>query len=166
MAGRPLRYKTVAELEAAIDAYFEQCKGHPLEVDGEPVYDKYGQPVIVDVHPPTVTGLALHLGFTSRKALLDYQGRKAFCNTITRAKARVEAYTEERLFDRDGVNGAKFSLVNNFSGWSSNPAPETSTPPANNLFTQMEASLHELSEIQPETAADAALVEDAGASGA
>lgn len=124
MAGRPLKYKTVAELEAAIDAYFEQCKGHPLEVNGEPIYDKYGQPVIVDVHPPTVTGLALHLGFASRQALLNYQGRKQFNDTIMRGKARVEAYAEERLFDRDGANGAKFSLVNNFSGWSNNPTPD------------------------------------------
>lgn len=123
MAGRPLKYKTVAELEAAIDAYFEQCKGHPLEVNGEPIYDKYGQPVIVDVHPPTVTGLALYLGFSSRQALLNYQGRKQFNDTIMRGKARVEAYAEERLFDRDGANGAKFSLVNNFSGWSNNPTP-------------------------------------------
>ena len=29
----------------------------------------------------------------------------------------VEAYTEERLFDRDGSNGAQFSLRNNFRGW-------------------------------------------------
>ncbi len=34
-----------------------------------------------------------------------------------RAKARVEMYAEERLFDKDGANGAKFSLANNFSGW-------------------------------------------------
>lgn len=38
-------------------------------------------------------------------------------NTITRAKARVEAYAEERLFDRDGTSGAQFSLRNNFKGW-------------------------------------------------
>lgn len=38
-------------------------------------------------------------------------------NTITRAKTRVEAYTEQRLFDRDGSNGAQFSLRNNFKGW-------------------------------------------------
>ena len=34
-----------------------------------------------------------------------------------RAKARVECYTEERLFDNAGANGAKFSLANNFEGW-------------------------------------------------
>ena len=40
-----------------------------------------------------------------------------FVDTITRAKARVEQYAEERLFDRDGSNGAQFSLRNNFKGW-------------------------------------------------
>ena len=39
---------------------------------------------------------------------------KEFVDTITRAKARVEQYAEERLFDRDGSNGAQFSLRNNF----------------------------------------------------
>jgi hypothetical protein len=29
----------------------------------------------------------------------------------------VEAYAESRLFDKDGANGAKFSLANNFRGW-------------------------------------------------
>ena len=38
-------------------------------------------------------------------------------NTITRAKSYIEEYTERRLFDRDGVQGAKFSLINNFKGW-------------------------------------------------
>ena len=42
---------------------------------------------------------------------------KRFVDTITRAKARVEQYAEERLFDRDGSNGAQFSLRNNFKGW-------------------------------------------------
>ena len=38
-------------------------------------------------------------------------------DTITRAKTRIEQYAEERLFDKDGANGAKFSLANNFEGW-------------------------------------------------
>ena len=67
--------------------------------------------------PPAVTGLALALGFNTRKSLLEYQGKKEFVNTITRAKSRVEEYAESRLFDRDGSNGAQFSLRNNFKGW-------------------------------------------------
>ena len=85
--------------------------------NGEQIFNKFGSPVFVDVHPPTVTGLALALGFTSRQALLNYQAKPDFVDTITRAKARVEQYAEERLFDRDGSNGAQFSLRNNFKGW-------------------------------------------------
>lgn len=116
--GRPPKYKTKKEIEQKIDHYFEECKGEVLRDDeGKVVYNKWGNPVIVNEHPPTITGLALALGFTSRQALLNYQAKAEFVDTITRAKSRVEAYTEERLFDRDGSNGAQFSLRNNFRGW-------------------------------------------------
>lgn len=109
------RYKTVEEMQAVIDQYFEGCKGEPIiGDDGQPILDKYGQPFIINAHPPTVTGLALALGFTSRQALLNYQAKKAFVDTVLRAKARIEAYAEERLFDRDGQRGAEFSLKYNF----------------------------------------------------
>lgn len=95
--GRPPMYNTKEEMQEKIDAYFESCRenGRPL----------------------TVTGLALAVGFNTRQALLNYQGKKEFVDTILRAKAVVEQYAEERLFDRDGANGAKFSLANNFAGW-------------------------------------------------
>lgn len=116
--GKPPMYKTVDEIEEKIEKYFEDCKGYPLtDSKGKQVFNKFGSPVFVDVHPPTITGLALALGFASRQALLNYQAKPEFNDTITRAKARVEQYAEERLFDRDGSNGAQFSLRNNFKGW-------------------------------------------------
>lgn len=111
-------YKHKEEIEGKIEQYFKDCEGHALtNDDGEPIYDKYGYPVIVDRRPPTVTGLALALGFTNRQSLLNYQARAEFRDIITIAKSRVEQYTEERLFDKDGANGAKFSLQCNFKGW-------------------------------------------------
>lgn len=111
-------YTSVEEIESKIEQYFENCKGYPLtDNEGNQIFNKFGLPVFIDVHPPTVTGLALALGFTSRQALLNYQAKLEFVDTITRAKARVEQYAEERLFDRDGSNGAQFSLRNNFKGW-------------------------------------------------
>jgi hypothetical protein len=116
--GRPPMYKTVEEIQEKIDKYFEECEGTVLEnSSGEVVLDKYGEPVIVGRKPLTITGLALALGFNSRQALLNYQDKPEFNDTISRAKARVERYAEERLFDKDGSNGAKFSLANNFKGW-------------------------------------------------
>lgn len=112
---RPLKYKTVNELQAAIDQYFEDCEGEPLLADdGTAIVDKHGNPIIVGAKPPTVTGLALALGFTTRQSLLNYQGRKQFLDTITRAKSRCEEYAESRLYDRDGSRGAEFSLKYNF----------------------------------------------------
>lgn len=123
---RPPKYKTVDALQAAIDAYFEDCQGKPLVDDkGNAVTDKYGEPVIVGAHPPTVTGLALALGFTNRQSLLNYQGKKQFLDTITRAKSRCEAYAESRLFDRDGARGAQFSLEHNFRWKSDDSDKET-----------------------------------------
>lgn len=116
--GRPPFYQTKEEMQEKIDAYFEGCKGKILtDSDGNPLLNKYGCPVYVEARPLTITGLALALGFNSRQALLNYQAKDEFHDTILRAKARVECYAEERLFDKDGANGAKFSLANNFDGW-------------------------------------------------
>jgi hypothetical protein len=116
--GRPWMYKSKEEMQEKIDAYFKECEGKLLvDKEGNTVFDKYGYPIYVDRKPLTVTGLALALGFNSRQALLNYQGRKEFNDTITRAKTKIEQYAEERLFDKDGANGAKFSLANNFEGW-------------------------------------------------
>lgn len=124
-AGRPPKYKTVEEMQTKIDAYFTSCEGTPLlDDEGKAVTDKYGEPVIVGAHPPTVTGLALALGFTGRQALLNYQAKPKFVDTITRAKARCEAYAEERLFDRNGTTGAQFSLKCNF-GWNDKTSIDT-----------------------------------------
>lgn len=116
--GRPPKYKSAEEIQAKIDAYFEDCKGKILrDKDGNPVVDKYGNVIMYDVRPLTITGLALALGFNTRLSLLNYQAKPEFMNTITRAKAYIEQYAEERLYDKDGANGAKFSLANNFDGW-------------------------------------------------
>lgn len=118
--GAPPRYKNVSEIEGLIDNYFKECEGEPfLNENGQPLTTEKG--AVIYKKPPkplTVTGLALALGFNSRQSLLNYQEKQEFLDTITRAKSRVEEYAEERLFDKDGANGAKFSLANNFRGWS------------------------------------------------
>lgn len=116
--GRPPAYNSPEEMQGLIDKYFEDCKGEILkDDDGNVVFNKWGSPVIINQKPPTVTGLALALGFNSRTSLLNYQDKVEFMSTVIRAKARVEEYAESRLFDKDGANGAKFSLANNFKQW-------------------------------------------------
>jgi hypothetical protein len=120
-------YETKEEIEEKIENYFKECAGIPFfDDDGKPWRTDKGYIVYeVQPKPPTVTGLALALGFTNRQSLLNYQAQPEFFDTITKAKARVEEYAEMRLFDRDGVNGAKFSLINNFKGWRDKPKDET-----------------------------------------
>lgn len=117
-AGRPPIFTSVEEMQEKIEAYFEECEGKVLEnSNGEVALDKYGEPIMVGKKPLTITGLALALGFNSRQSLLNYEGKEEFLDTIKKAKSKVEQYAEERLFDKDGANGAKFSLANNFKGW-------------------------------------------------
>lgn len=113
--GRPPKWDNVEELDKAIDKYFDDCAGHPfVQEDGSVLYGKDGLPVIVGATPPTMSGLALALGFVDRRSLLDYEGKSRFSRSIARARTKLETYAESRLYDRDGARGAEFSLKYNF----------------------------------------------------
>ena len=94
--GRPLKFKTVKELETKIQDYFNYC-------------DKYDKPY-------TITGLADFLD-TDRITLIRYQERQEFCNTIKKAKTKIEANMEERaLIGKSNFVFTMFSMKNNY-GW-------------------------------------------------
>lgn len=116
--GMTPRYKSAKQMQKVIDKYFDSCELKVmLDEEGNAITDRNGNPVYRPSRPPTVTGLALALGFTSRQALLNYQEKEEFVDTVTRAKSRCEMFAEEQLFTKEGANGAKFSLANNFEGW-------------------------------------------------
>lgn len=103
-------------LEGLIQDYFQTCKGEVLRDEyGSVVYQKSGEPSMVGVRPPTVAGLAYALGFLSRQDFLNYNGK--FFEIISQARLMLEGYVEERLYDKEGLQGAKFTLTNNFQGW-------------------------------------------------
>lgn len=112
--GRIAKYTNPEEMQEVIDRYFEDCKRNHVYY----VLDKKGaeepKDTVTDDARPTVTGLALALGFNGRQSLLNYEGRDAFLDTIKRAKARVESYLEQRLYDPSAA-GAIFSLKNNYA---------------------------------------------------
>lgn len=101
MAGRPTKYETAAELQKAIDEYFENCPDKKIVgTDGHleiPIY--------------TITGLAYHLGFESRQSFYDYEKREGFSYTIKRARLRIEIEYEKQLHFGQ-CTGAIFALKN------------------------------------------------------
>ena len=142
--GCPPAYKTPEEMQAVIDKYFEDCEGEYIrDEEGNIETDKHGHPVKTKARPLTITGLALALGFTTRQALLNYEGKEEFVDTIKRAKAKVEQYAEERLFDKDGVNGAKFNLSNNFKGWSEKQQIDSNVNTTGTTVVKFEGELGE-----------------------
>lgn len=134
--GRKKMFNSPEEMQAKIDAYFKDCEGQVLtDKEGEPILNKFDEPIMVGAKPLTVTGLALALGFTTRQSLLNYQGRGEFRAIIESAKLRIENYAETRLFDRDGCNGARFNLQNNFRAWDADkPQQEGKKSPAINII--------------------------------
>lgn len=128
---RPKKYETPAALQAAVDSYFDSCYESSwqkvgVSEDGEPIL----QEKRVMVKPPTICGLAIHLGMT-RLALLCYQYDYGdeYGEVVDFAKARVEAFCEESLFmGKASPSGVIFSLTNNFKGWSNTSRQEVSGP--------------------------------------
>ena len=91
--GMTPKYENPEAMQKAIDAYFEDRDAR----------DK----------PYTVTGMALALDFTSRNALLNYEGKEEFIGTIKRAKMRIENQWEEALRGPH-VTGPIFQLKANY----------------------------------------------------
>ncbi len=103
-------------LEKRIDAYFRSCCGEPMvdEETGGVKLDKKGKPMTSGKRPPTLSGLALAMGFASKADMLRYQGKPEIVTAIQRGRTRVEQYAEEQLFDKESSAGAKFVLEKDF----------------------------------------------------
>ena len=93
-AGRPPTYSTPEDMQVMIDKYFSDM-------------DKLKRPY-------TVTGLALALGFTSRQAILNYEDKLTFVDTLKKAKLKIENFNEYKLYDKGTPTaGVIFNLANN-----------------------------------------------------
>lgn len=121
--GRPLKFKTVEELDKKIDAYFESCWEQKIDMFGNPIFQKnragekdYDKPVMVQVRPYTMTGLAVELN-TDRKTLLNYKNNMRYFPSIKRALQKCQAYAESSLFVGKNPSGAIFNLKNNYEDW-------------------------------------------------
>lgn len=97
--GRPPVYEDDKAMVVKINEYFDS-----LMDDEQEEYSKR----------PTMTGLALYLGFASRQSMYDYVTKDDFSYIITRAQQIIAMSYEEMLLTKVSA-GAIFALKN--MGW-------------------------------------------------
>ena len=102
-AGQPPIFKSVAELQKRIDEFFTSDDAFLIETIGGEEKRTFA---------PTMAGLALHLE-VDRKTIVNYSHKEEFFLTIKKARARIEAHLEKKLYGNN-VTGLIFNLKNNF----------------------------------------------------
>lgn len=127
--GQEKRMVSPEYLKCMIDEYFDSCNGPLIDKYGQPVYDKAGNLIKVQVRPWTLSGLALYLGLATNSikryelsqidTILDELRVKTtdkltFAKVLAQARQKVEMGAETRLYDSDGFRGAQFVLNNGF----------------------------------------------------
>jgi hypothetical protein len=105
--GAPRKYSDPDELEKKVIEYFEWIEG---EQDADDLWVRFPE-------APTITGLALFLGFSTKTTLYEYAKREEFANSIKRALLVVENNYEKGL-QNDRCTGIIFALKN--MGWEDN----------------------------------------------
>lgn len=119
----------ISKLKKAIEKYFKSINGKPLYDDnGNAVLLKDGTPIIIGEKPPTLSGLALAIGLTSRSELQLIKPENEYNRIIVKARSRCEEYAEQQLYDKNSVNGAKFMLSESFEGWGDKPSKNANEP--------------------------------------
>ena len=131
-AGRPLKFTTVEDLEVKIADYFASCweevwqqklmpGQHKVAIidrkmEWVQVFDRVGNPVLRQIRPYTITGLAVALD-TSRRTLLDYEEKTEYTHAIKKAKDICEQFLEEGMI-KGTINAIPgiFNAKNNY-GW-------------------------------------------------
>jgi hypothetical protein len=149
--GRPRKFKTVQELQNAIDYYFdsitithkvfdtvvdeEDKDGKVIKSHKEPRLNNAREQITYDeyIERPSILGMCLHMGI-HRDTLLEYEALVEYSDTVKAAKSKIEQYVEQQLYRKDQVTGIIFNLKNNF-GWKDKQEIETTgeTTVNNNL---------------------------------
>ena len=121
--GRPPKYKSAKELQKKIDEYFANCP----DFRTLSCFDKNsGEFVEHTITTPTISGLALFLGFCDRRSFYEYEEKPEFTHTIKKARFRIEREYEKQLYN-DKCPGAIFALKN--LGWKDKTEQEITIDP-------------------------------------
>lgn len=107
--GRPYFYDDSDEgaelFEKNIVSYFEDI------TNDDETYKLTGKLFRVN---PTITGMMLHVGLSSKQTYYNYLKREKFVNAVERARLAIESSYEAMLYEK-GSAGAIFALKN--FGW-------------------------------------------------
>ena len=121
MKNKYILFNRAEQLHHSIANYFKWIEGEhrteslpfkptaksPPEMREQKVWDREPQ-------PPTLSGLALHLGFDSLKAFETYEKNGRFATILQRARLQIEAEYEKMLHQQPAT-GAIFALKS--LGW-------------------------------------------------
>lgn len=115
--GKKAKYGSPQEMQKKIDEYFSKYENRePLtDRNGRVLLDKEGN-VVYNQGMPTSSGLALHLGFTSRCSMFDYIQKPTFTEVIRHARLRLQSFWEPLLATKN-YQGAKYFCSNMSDGW-------------------------------------------------
>lgn len=127
--GKPPKYKNAEQLRDKIEKYFASITTKETWLEDEKEFDAYGNNVLVTKKEvtnvnhstgepvPTMTGMALFLGFADKQSLWDYEKTSPeYSYLIRAAKSIIERYHEIRVATSDKAQGSMFVLQN--MGWS------------------------------------------------
>lgn len=107
--GRPPIFETADQLIEKIHEYFNSgVRKRSIRIGAGPTSK------IIEMPIPTISGLCLFLGFSSRQSFYDYEKKDGFSYTIKRARLFIETEYEEQL-QVGNTTGAIFALKN--LGW-------------------------------------------------
>lgn len=85
--------KTPLQLQKKVDEFFKEHEPEKVkDDDGKYVINRFGN-IVTIMNPPTITGLALHLGYSTPDSFKNPEGifktNKEFEEIIKRAKAKI-----------------------------------------------------------------------------
>lgn len=119
--GAKRKYENPKDLKRQCDKYFESLM-RPVMVKGQVWKDADGKPILEQVKPATISGLANFLGIQT-DTLRRYHMKSVsglippeFAEIVLEARQKVEMFCEEQIYSRDGSRGAQFVLQAGF-GW-------------------------------------------------
>jgi hypothetical protein len=125
-----------AQVKQLIDNYFNNIKGE-YHLEQKPLKSNKDNAETIehkvwdrDPEPPTLSALALALGFNSRQEFHDYVHHGRFSKAVKQGVLRVEACYEAHL--HQNTTGAMFALKS--MGWSEKPDPLPTNMEAENTL--------------------------------